>query len=192
MFFSLEFNKKGFIGAIGDDLPSLIPIVVALLLFFTIFSITINSYNSKNFELQKNLGLISISRALKGDSLILNVDQFKERCDFSRLNIQEYNYRSAIYSNKSLGEIADASEKIIDEFKDFSSNSNNFLEGETIFGSTETFTCEYLRPGAKELDNKSTDYLVRFYPVAVQRDVLVDGREYLVVVPSVMAMVIWE
>jgi hypothetical protein len=192
MFFNFKINKKGFIGAIGDDVPSLIPIIVALLLFFTIFSITLNSFNTKNFELQKNLGLISISRELKGDSLLIGVEQFLDRCEKSRLNIHEYNYRSAIYSNASLGKIENAGEKIINDFKDPNKGETNFLKGEIEGVGEEAYYCEYLRPGARALDDKSTDYLIRFYPVAVQREEVIDNGKYLVIVPSVMVMVIWE
>ncbi|MCX6803110.1 MAG: hypothetical protein NTY48_00905, partial [Candidatus Diapherotrites archaeon] len=90
-------NKRGFIGPIGDDMPSLVPIVVALLLFFTIFTMTLTSYNNKNAYLRKQTDMTSIARELKGDTLILGVAQFDKRCNNLRLKKIPYNFVSAIY-----------------------------------------------------------------------------------------------
>jgi hypothetical protein len=196
-----KLNKKGFIGAIGDDLPSLIPIIVALLLFFTIFTLTLNTYTTKNVTLRKNMSLMSISRELKGDSLLLDVNQFLMRCDNTRLNTHEYNFRVAVYSNEQLKEIAGEDQQLIDDFTDLSLGEEHFLEGKYGEGDDKRkYYCEYKRPAAKDLSGKRAKYLTRFYPVAVQMeeefDVLVDGdiipQKYLLIEPAVLVMVIWE
>ena len=186
-----KLNKKGFIGAIGDDLPSLIPIVVSLLLFFTIFTLTLNTYNTKNVILRKNMSLMSISRELKGDSLILDVNQFKLRCDSTRLDTHAYNFRVAIYSNEKLTELASNEVQVIDDFKDVDVGMDNFLDGQYGAGR-EKYYCEYKRPGAKDLTSGKARYLTRFYPVAVQLDERINNEDYLLIEPAVMVMVIWE
>ncbi len=192
-----KINSKGFIGAIGDDLPSLIPIVVALLLFFTIFALTLNSYTEKNIELKKNLSLLAISRDLKGDSLLLNVDQFRDRCTMVQNEIHEYNFRVAIYSNEKLKELAELKEQVITDFKSDSFSElggefENFLTGLNKGSEQETYSCEYLRKGAKKLTDKKSNYLMRFYPVAVQTDMTIQESDYKLIVPAIMVMVIWE
>jgi hypothetical protein len=184
-------NNKGFLGAIGDDLPSIIPIVVALLLFFTVFSITLNSYNSKNFVLKKNMNLMSVSRELKGDSLLLGVDQFEKDCEELRLNYHEYNFRAAVYTNEKLKEKADNGEDIISDFKDIQNGQDNFLT-ETIDGQKKVYYCEYKKQGASELNNKRAKYLTRFYPVAVQKSRIINQNEYVLIDPAVMVLVVWE
>jgi hypothetical protein len=191
MPYNKSLNKKGFIGAIGDDLPSLIPILISLLLFFTIFSLTLNTYNSKNVILRKNMGLMSISRELKGDSLILDVNQFKLRCDNTRLTTHAYNFRVGIYSNEKLTQLATNGEQIIDNFKNIDEGIENFIDGQ--YGTQrEKYYCEYKRPGARDLTSGKISYITRFYPVAVQLDEQINGEDYLLIEPAVMVMVIWE
>jgi hypothetical protein len=188
-----KLNKKGFIGAIGDDLPSLIPIIVALVLFFTIFSLTLNTYTTKNITLRKNMSLMSISRELKGDSLLLDVNQFLTRCDNTRLNTHEYNFRVAVYSNEQLKQIAEDGQQLIDDFIDVDFGEEHFLEGN--YGDTGTkrkYYCEYKRPAAKDLSGKRAKYLTRFYPVAVQMEEEINFQKYLLIEPAILVMVIWE
>ncbi len=44
------------------------------------------------------MGMLSIARNLKGDSLILNLSQFQERCDNVRVPSYPYNFMIGIYS----------------------------------------------------------------------------------------------
>ena len=74
-------NKKGYIGAIGDDLPSLIPIFLGLMIFFSVFLSTYNIYkdNTKIYSLQNEA--ISISSTIKEEPLISDYDQFIDTCN---------------------------------------------------------------------------------------------------------------
>lgn len=189
------FNKKGFIGAIGDDLPSLIPIIVALLLFFTIFSITLSSYNEKNLLLRKNMSLMNISRELKGDSLIAGADQFLNNCEKIKFNQYPQNFMVAIYSNETLAEMLNYNENFLDDFKGVDPNNpeqiENFLTGTTSNNEEKAYFCYYRRVGGRQINNSRVSYLTRFYPVAVQEKIDVDGVEYLIISPGIMIMVIW-
>jgi len=53
---------KGFIGPLGDDLPSVIIIVMALTLFFSSISFTIRAYNEKIDDINYLMGAMDISR----------------------------------------------------------------------------------------------------------------------------------
>ncbi|MDD3084171.1 MAG: hypothetical protein PHP82_04050 [Candidatus ainarchaeum sp.] len=190
------FNKKGFIGAIGDDLPSLIPIIVALLLFFTVFSITFNSYNEKNALLRKNISLMNISRDLKGDSLILGVDQFLGNCNRIKFNQYGENFMVAIYSNDTLTGMFSSGENFLDDFKnpnavDYPEDIENFLKGLDEDGLEKTYFCYYKKIGGMQISDKRANYLTRFYPVAIQEKVSIGETDYLVVSPGIMIMVIW-
>lgn len=192
------FSKKGFIGPIGDDLPSLVPIVVSLLLFFTIFSVTLNAFNSKNTELNKQTLMIATSRELKGDSIILSTEQFYERCDLVKLKYSPYSFITLIYPTDSELDQENPLDNVINDFSnikiandgkvDVSSISNFVLKEEK-----NAFVCAYKRKLGSDFTTKTRAYFLRYYPVAIQiKKTLGAYGEYYVTVPGVMAMVVWE
>lgn len=188
------FSKKGFIGPIGDDLPSLIPIVTGLVIFFSIFVLTLNTYNEKNVFLEKQIDMTTVARDIKGDSLILNWSQFNDRCNGMKLKRYPYSFMIAIYDNE-----VDVT-KIVSEFKDISLDNyeNNLTSQEFDFLSQGTdegnrnFFCSYLRVGGRDFSENKRQYVVRFYPIAVQQPVSSASSTYHLIVPAVMAMVVWE
>jgi hypothetical protein len=195
------FAKKdrGFIGPIGDDLPSLIPIMISLTMFFMIFSTTLLTFNNKNDLVDRQVEMTSIARELKGDSLLLSVSQFQKRCNVISLKKLPYNFIAAVYSSES---------DVFQSVNDFASlgsepslgslvNTKIFFEKPEGSASPETekdyYFCSYLRIGAKEFTGEQKSHLLRFYPVAIQTAISVPGAsEQYVVVPGIMAMVIWE
>lgn len=192
-----NFNKRGFIGPIGDDLPSLVPLVISLLLFFSIFTLTLNTYNSKNFFINKQIEMTSAAREIKGDSLILNLDQFMKKCRTVSGKNFPYNFMVGIYSADS-----DLRSTVTDlvALQDNGPNPNSPVLSSDIAGSTQNYFCVYKHIGARPFSqNAKTTYLLRYYPVAVQQLVshpnpLGTGspiNEYLII-PGVMAMVVWE
>lgn len=182
------FLQKGFIGPIGDDLPSLIPIVVALLLFFTIFSVTLNTYNSKNALIRKQTSIINVAREMRGESLLLDVSQFLDRCQTVTSRNFSYNFMIGVYpSNHDLDFVVDdfAESKV---FSDGLEPSGNFLKQDDT-----SYFCGYIRPGSVQFGDSSNNqrkiaYSLRFYPVAVQ----IKASDYFVVIPGIMTMVVWE
>ncbi len=198
VFFEKNFFSKGFIGPIGDDLPSLIPIMISLLLFFSVFALTLNTYYSKNAVLSQQMQLVSIARELKGDSLILGIDQFNSNCGQTKLKRYSYNFMAAIYPAEAdfTGILDDFSSSA--DFDIGGLTSDNFLTGFDSVGNESQYFCGYKKIGGRNFDNvKATNYFVRFYPVAVTRRVIVypvGGApvEYFLTMPGVMAMVVWE
>ncbi|MEI8364121.1 MAG: hypothetical protein WCF78_01550, partial [archaeon] len=74
-------NKKGFIGAIGDDLPSLIPIFLGLIIFFAVFLSTYNTYKTSTGLYSLEQEAISISMILKSEPLIPDYNLFMKTCN---------------------------------------------------------------------------------------------------------------
>ncbi len=74
-------NKKGFIGAIGDDLPSLIPIFLGLIIFFAVFLSTYNTYKTNTGLYSLEQEAISISMILKSEPLIPDYNLFMKTCN---------------------------------------------------------------------------------------------------------------
>lgn len=61
---------KGFVGPIGDDLPSLIAIMLALTLFFTGLTFAMRTFNSRQRDVRLMQGGLDISRAIIRDPVI--------------------------------------------------------------------------------------------------------------------------
>lgn len=62
--------KKGFIGPIGDDLPSVIAVMLALGLFFSSVTYALNAYDQKIDNLAVLKGSLEISRIFLGEGLL--------------------------------------------------------------------------------------------------------------------------
>ncbi|MFH1587112.1 MAG: hypothetical protein ABID38_04605 [Candidatus Diapherotrites archaeon] len=73
-------NRKGFIGPIGDDLPSLIPLIFALIIFFSTFSFALARYGQMTASFENDLTVANISGILRGDSFITGPDDFSKKC----------------------------------------------------------------------------------------------------------------
>ena len=74
-------NKKGYIGGIGDDLPSLIPIFVGLTIFFAVFLNTYNVYRNNTDLYSLRNDAINISGIIKENPLISDQNQFIKSCN---------------------------------------------------------------------------------------------------------------
>ncbi len=188
-------SKKGFIGPIGDDLPSLVPIVVSLLLFFTTFTLALNTYNTKNAFINQQTEMTSVARELKGDSLILGVDWFENKCKQLKMKRYPNNFIAAIYDSDVEMNL------IMADFLGLSA-TNPTLDptAATLLksvsqsdGSQKPFYCEYKKIGAQPFSASSKKrYQVRFYPVAVQYGFTAAGTTNHLIIPGLMAMVVWE
>jgi len=66
--------KKGFIGPIGDDLPSIISIMLALGIFFSAITYTLDIYNQKKVDSDLLKGSVEIARAIFDKGLLTTVN----------------------------------------------------------------------------------------------------------------------
>ena len=74
-FFPLDFLqgcKKAFIGPIGDDIPSLIPIVFALTIFFASFNAALSTFDKKNNGFADDFYALKIARVLRSNGYIVD------------------------------------------------------------------------------------------------------------------------
>lgn len=62
--------KKGFIGPLGDDLPSLIAIMLALTLFFSGLTFAMQTFNTKQSKVRLMKGAIDIGRVLTKEPVL--------------------------------------------------------------------------------------------------------------------------
>lgn len=87
-------KTKGFLGPIGDDLPSLIPLLFALLIFFGTFSFSYSVFSRKNADFARDIDVLNISKVLKGTNYILSAKSFSDSC--RSLNPTSLNYRAFV------------------------------------------------------------------------------------------------
>jgi len=80
-------NKKGYIGPIGDDLPSLIPLMFALIIFFSSFYMTVNTYNDRTVDFENDISVVQISASLRGTGFVSSLQEFNNSCN--ALNIRQ-------------------------------------------------------------------------------------------------------
>ena len=87
-------TAKGFIGPLGDDLPSLIPILVGLIIFFSSFTFAFNAFDKRNSDLASDRAVLEVARVLQSNGYIVGVEDFERLC--ASLNIAEVQYLAGI------------------------------------------------------------------------------------------------
>ncbi len=70
-------NSKGFLGSIGDDLPSLIPLFFALMIFFAALAYAFTTINERNDFINTYIDSLSIAKASLGDASFVDLQDFK-------------------------------------------------------------------------------------------------------------------
>lgn len=103
-----RIGNKGYLGPIGDDIPSLIPILVGLVTFFAAFTFTLNEYNARTASFNADRDTLVIANALKGDSYIATFPEFDSAC--KGLRVRGLNYAAGIVESSSWEAIADEAE----------------------------------------------------------------------------------
>ena len=73
-------SSKGFLGPIGDDLPSLIPLVFALMMFFYVFTFTWNIFDQRSRAFDDAISVLRVGNTLKGGNYLRGIDMFNQRC----------------------------------------------------------------------------------------------------------------
>ncbi|GEM_PF-3290410 len=89
-------KRRGFIGPVGDDLPTIIIIVMALTLFFAGFDYAMSAYNEKNKSLHALKAGLDISRALMKQNVIPEDSSGQVNPDYE-------GYKQAVLLSQSYG-----------------------------------------------------------------------------------------
>ncbi len=90
-----RLNEKGFIGPIGDDLPSLIPLTFALVVFFAAFAFAFNTFDQKKTDFDQKFALLRLGKTLKSDNLIDEYAEWKNACD--SLELQGFRFFAVVF-----------------------------------------------------------------------------------------------
>lgn len=69
-------SKKGFIGSIGDDLPSLIPLFFSLMIFFAGLAFAFTTINDRNTVINTYVDSLTIARTALSDGSFASIEEF--------------------------------------------------------------------------------------------------------------------
>lgn len=167
----IKTKNSGFIGPIGDDLPSLIPIVFALTIFFASFNTALNSFENKNLGFADDLDTLKVARILRSNGYIVNLENFKQLCSLVQV--------SSIKYVAGISELNSSPEESLDPSKtyDFSfiDDSQDLKPLDQLFYSNAdgVFYCTNLQDIEQEFNKGVFDYkktIVRVYPIIVEKD----------------------
>jgi len=173
-----KINLKAFIGPIGDDLPSLIPIIFALAIFFASFYFAFNSFNAKIKSFDDDLTVLQIGNTLRGSGFIADYSQFQEICN--GLNVREPKFVAGLieFKKRSTGGYEGIN---ILELDKPGSNSEFFKVEED--GKEKKYFCSNtgeLPDLSKALD-PTTRIVFRIYPVVLDYDLSIKPVQLVVV-----------
>lgn len=163
MFFRIK--EKGYLGPIGDDLPSLIPLMFALIIFFSSFYMTVNVYNDRTIDFENDIAVVQISASLRGTGYVTSVQDFTDSCN--ALNVRQPFFSAGLMD-------LDADVNV------FELNEDYLFDGPDLYkcsNTDETLTqAKALSPNSK--------IVARVYPIVLERE----GKS----VPVKLVVVAWK
>ncbi len=167
------FSSKGFLGPIGDDLPSLIPLVFSLVLFFSTFTFAFNSFENRNSYFNDTVEILNISSNLKQGSYISDYSHFIQSC--RGFSVSRVYFKVALVSLEDYfngtGPFAGNQRIDVEKLDDLAycvSNPRNTsgLACKNITASDKnSFICSN---SSKEPTNSSSNLLLRVYPIVLE------------------------
>lgn len=180
-----RMGSKGYLGPIGDDIPSLIPILVGLVTFFAAFTFTLNEYNARTASFNADRDTLVIANALKGDSYIATFPEFDSAC--KGLRVRGLNYASGVVESSAWEDIANDAEnsglprlaEMVDYFYIMEGNTLSCATGLPSLESDPLIQKDEL---ADVLTNRP--FVVLAFPIALQ-------VEYAVV-PATLVVITWK
>jgi hypothetical protein len=175
-------SKKGFLGPIGDDLPSLIPLVFALTIFFYVFTFTWTAFDEKNQSFDREIALLRVASTLKSNSYVSNYSQFVERCEEAK-GFRMVNFKAGLL---------ELPVKLDEHFEGI--DVEKILSQAEVFFE-DPFTGDIYKCGNVDGNDKimleSVEIRMRFFPIALERDYKKGGNRHFFVKPMLLVVVAW-
>lgn len=166
-------KAKGFVGPIGDDLPSLVPLIFSLIIFFASFSSAFDVFVRSKEQFGAAVLITDIAASIAGDHFITDVDEFYASCD--KVSVPGLFYKAGLVELKE-----DFSYLDIRKFV----NEN---EGAYKIG-TDILACPLTIDSDAKLREHS-DVTVLFLPVVFQDSSVASG---LASRPMLLVVVVWH
>lgn len=167
--------NKGFIGPVGDDLPSLTPLIFGLIMFFSSFTVAFNSFDTRNAEFNQNIDLIKISKSMQANGYIYSYENFDSLCD--NIGSTNLSYVAAITSDAYTPKKAAAElrNQTIFDLQFFSSGGKSFYC--TNVDATGSKFSDIVK--LEEISDKKI--ASRIYPIVVEDERIVKPMHLVVI-----------
>ncbi|MEK6902719.1 MAG: hypothetical protein AABX02_03995 [archaeon] len=186
-FFPPKLHSRGYIGPIGDDIPSLIPIIVGLITFFGAFTYTLNEYNHRSQTFAADRDSLVIANALKGDSYLATYSEFASAC--KGLRVRGLDYFAGVIDSHQWEEIAKQANS--DQLNKLSLIADHLypLADLSNPGTSQPLLCSHGLPSPPTSDDlaliiDNRQFIVLSFPVAVESP--------LAVVPATLVVITWK
>ncbi len=189
----------GFLGPIGDDLPSLVPLVFALIIYFAAFNSSLSVFDKKNASFSEELESLKIARVLRSNGYIVDEENFSALC--SLLNPSHTRFVAGIAEIGSTPEKAADPNENYDFYLDYSEplqaqflndsgpGARCFEAGKKPDDASNGFFC-CSNTGSFDLSSlESKAVSMRVYPIVLEKDRPGLG---LVVSPMQLVVATWS
>ena len=169
-------KTSGFIGPIGDDLPSLIPIVFALTIFFASFNTALNSFENKNLGFADDLETLKVARILRSNGYIVNLENFQQLCSLVQVSSIKYVAGISELNSKpeeSLDPSAPYDFSFLNSSQELKTLEELFYKDDSSTDENPFFYCTNLQDIEQEFNKGVFDYkktIVRVYPIILEKD----------------------
>jgi len=163
------------LGPIGDDLPSLIPLLFALMMFFYVFTFTWDAFDQKSRFFDDAIAALRVANALKGNNYLSGIQTFDQRC------VEAQSLRRVKFFSGLL-ELSTGPDQ---EFKGV---DIELLEEKFFESDGSKFLCT--NAGDERPDYESSNLIIRSFPVALEFKNDQSGSFYIR--PMLLVVVTWR
>ena len=166
--------SRGFVGPIGDDLPSLIPLLLGLVIFFSTFTLAFSAFDARNTDFRDDIAVLRISRTLQSNSYIYSWENFHQLC--SQIDVLNIKYVAGITDKIVQANPDDPPAQLYDlEF--FSNGTNRFYCSSTEPSAGGKTISEFItQKGASE-----RKIVTRVFPIVVEDSKIVRPMHLVVI-----------
>lgn len=168
--------ERGFIGPIGDDLPSLIPLLIGLVMFFSTFTLTFNSFDDRNQEFDNELEVMRLSRTLQANSYIYSYDNFEQLC--KQVGVVKLNYVAGLTDQAITQTTENPFEGSIFDIEFFESDDGVLMCTNAESEIFDPFSVNHFITLAESIDRTVVS---RIFPIVLEDDKIVKPMHLVVV-----------
>ncbi len=170
-------SSKGFLGPIGDDLPSLIPLIFALMMFFYVFTFTWNIFDQRSMAFDDAISVLRVGNTLKGGNYLRGFNMFNQRCAEAQ-NIRGVKFMAGLLP-LSTG-----------PGQEFIGLDVETIESDFFIDGGEKFICSNVNLGEEKPGLESSNLFIRSFPLALEFSNTKTGTFY--VRPMLLVVVTWH
>ena len=176
-------SSKGFLGPIGDDLPSLIPLIFALMMFFYVFTFTWNIFDQRSMAFDDAISVLRVGNTLKGGNYLRGIDMFEQRCSEAQ-SMRNVKFMAGLLP------LSTGPETVGFEGLDIETLEGKFFTVEDGSIEGKKFICSNVDLTEESPGIESSNLFIRSFPIALEFANTNTGAFY--VRPMLLVVVTWR